>query len=184
MAKSRSASKKSTKPNKSFLDGLSAKQIFYVNTTLLAVAIVLLGLSLWTQNDQKDAPIPFAGYSKGVTVSMGSVAVKVSSVTSAAGKGHFVAPEGMKYLIVGLTIKNTSGKPINVLPSTDTYVKSTDGKVTNLTPYNLDQPFRAGELLPGEQISGQLSYLVAKDKSQKLYIDAIWSGGVIPIELQ
>ncbi len=165
------------------LNGMSPVRLFYINTALLVTAVILLGLALWVQNIDKNPPIPFAGYSKGVTVTMGSVAIKINSVQTSVGKGHFKAPDGMHYLIVDLTVKNTSGKPLNVLPSTDTYVKSPAGKITNLSPFSLERPYRAGELLPGEQITGQLSYLVPKTGPQKLYVDALWSGGVIPFEL-
>ncbi len=163
---------------------LSSAQLFYINSALLATSLVLLGLALWVQNSEKNPVVPFSGYSKGVTVTMGSASVKVDKIETSKGAGRFKAPDGTHYLIVNLTVKNTSDKPINVLPSTDTYVKSPAGKVTVLTPYSLSNPFRAGELLPGEQISGQLSYLVPENGAQKLYIDASWSGGVIPIELQ
>jgi hypothetical protein len=69
------------------------------------------------------------------------------------------------------------------LPAADTYLKDTSGNVVYLTPFELSQPFRSGELLPGEQIQGQLSYLVKKSKSYALYIDSTWSGRLIEIKL-
>lgn len=157
---------------------------FYLNTAILMLSILLLGLALWTQHHSHRVPVAFAGYSRGTTVSMGNTLMRVDSVSTTMGSGIFAAPQGKHYLIVELTVKNLSEKPINVFPSSDTYLKDPNGNVTYLTPYSLMQPLRAGELSPGEQIRGQLSFLVSTSGTQKLYIDAIWSGGVVPFVVQ
>jgi hypothetical protein len=172
------------KTHKKNLRTLSSRQLFYVNSFLLALSIILLATAIWVQNSAKNPVQPFAGYPAGVTVSMGNAATRVNSTSSATGQGHFTAPADKHYLIVDVTVKNTSEKPINVFPSIDTYVKAPGGKVTFLTPYSLSEPFRAGQVLPGDQISGQLSYLVPKNGSQKLYIDSGWSGGVVTFDVQ
>ncbi len=147
------------------------------------IAISLLSLTLWVQHVDS-GPAPFAGYQPGTSITMGATNTKLDSVTSADGTSIFKAPAGKHYLIIELSVKNISEKPINVFPSSDTYVKDVSGTVAYLTPYSLAQPFRAGQLLPGDTIKGQLSYLVAKDTVQKLYIDAIWSGGVVTFAVQ
>lgn len=116
-------------------------------------------------------------------ISIGVVSLKVSDVKTSNGVGPFVAPEDKEYILLTLTVKNRSDKPIQVLPSTDTYVKDQAGNVSYLTPFALEAPLRAGELLPGEVIKGDVSYMVDKSSTNKFYVDASWSGAVIPFSL-
>lgn len=119
----------------------------------------------------------------GQIISQGAVQLKVDHVTTSDGSGSFTAPSDKHYVILELSVTNNSDSPIHILPTSDTYLKTSDGNVSYVTPFALDQPFRAGELLPGETIKGQLSYQAERQKPQTLYVDAIWSGGVIPLSL-
>ncbi|MGZ6004753.1 MAG: DUF4352 domain-containing protein [Candidatus Saccharimonadales bacterium] len=116
-------------------------------------------------------------------ISIGLVDLQVSDIKTTNGSQPFIAPAGKQYVIANLKVKNRSDQPLQLLPSTDTYVKDQTGQVIYLSPYALENPLRAGQLLPGETISGQVSYLVSKNIVNKLYIDASWSGGVIPFAL-
>lgn len=171
-------------PKLSKINTWQPAHVFLLNLAVLALSIIFLCVSLSIQHSNSDAVAPFGGYSQGVSVSAGSALMRVDSVYSTNGTSIFSSPPDKHYLIVALSIKNTSAKPINVFPSSDSYIKDASGNVTFLTPYDLKQPFRAGELLPGEQIKGQLSYLVFKKGSLKLYLDGIWSGGVVPFVVQ
>lgn len=150
---------------------------------LLALATLLLGFTL----REKPANIvdkPYQGYEVNVPVSMGVASMKVSSVSFSDGQPGFRAPPNLHYAVIDMTIKNNSDQPINVLPSVDMYTKDEAGSVSYLTPFSLNQPFRAGKLLPGEQIKGELSFIVVKTGKVKLFVDSIWSGGVVPFRVQ
>ncbi len=164
------------------------RKLFYSAIIVLVLSFVVLGFAVHSEqrsrgNVQRSAEQQTAFHS-GQAISLGSATMRISNLTYSDGSGHFIAPAGKHYLIVDLTVKNYSDAPINVLPSNDTYVKDSAGRVVYLTPYEVSQPFRAGELLPGETITGQLSYLVPKSGQLNYYIDAIWSGGVVPIKVQ
>jgi hypothetical protein len=169
------------------LSSISSIKLFYVSVSLLLLA---LGLSFSAviinrQSQKKAVPInQFSGVKIGTPVTMGVSTMELTKVSFSDGQPGFTAPEGKHYVIVDLLIKNNADHPINVLPSSDTYIKNEAGKVSYLTPFVVDQPFRAGGLLPGEQIKGQLSYLVDKTVSLKLFIDSIWSGGVVSFKIQ
>ncbi len=151
---------------------------------MLGLAAILLTLTLFTQHQNRRTSPPQTAYANGQLVAMGSAAVKINRVTYSEGKATFPIPPGQHYVIVDLSVANTSDKPINILPASDIYLKTATGEVSYLTPYELNQPFRAGELLPGETIRGQISYAASKTAPTKLYVDGIWSGGVIPFSLR
>lgn len=159
--------------------------MFYASAAMLACSMILLVLALRAEHRAAALSRPSVtqeAFKLGQEVSMGQVKLRLSDAQYTNGSGVFSAPADKHYLIMTLHIKNFSTQPINVLPASDTYVKTADGQVTYLTPYNLKNPFRPGELLPGEEISGQVSYLIAKDVPVKFFADAIWSGGVIPVK--
>jgi len=162
---------------------LSSKNMLLISITFFCLAIFFLGVALWVQNNTTSLP-PIHGYDKDINIAAGESAIRVNGIKSSTGHGIFTAPKGNHYLIVSVTIQNLSKKPIYVLPSTDTYVKDPSGKLTYLSPFELANPFRAGELLPGDKSTGELSYLVPTSSRQNLYIDAIWSGGVIVFAAQ
>jgi hypothetical protein len=113
----------------------------------------------------------------------GQAKFNITNLKYSNGEGRFVAPANMHYVIFDFSVENTSDKTIAILPANDTYMKNSEGVVSFLTPYGLEKPFRAGDLLPHEKITGQLSYLVKKNESQKLYVDSVWSGALIAIAI-
>ncbi len=161
------------------------KLLFWSSVVLCVFSAIMLSTTLAVERHDREhfyrkasALTPFQ---QGQTVRMGAASVTVADASFLPGSGHFAAPAGKQYLVATLIVKNFSDKPINVLPSTDTYVKDVSGHIVYLTPFGLDEPFHAGELLPGEQVRGQVSYLVSKAQQLTFYVDAIWSGGVLPI---
>jgi hypothetical protein len=181
--KSTSSKNNSSKALHSKISSIKTNHLFLVSVVVLLLSIVLLATSLWIQHNTAYLA-PVKGYPQNVKVSAGEVAVRVDSVSTTSGSGIFKAPSNQQYIIVGITIRNITQKPINVFPSTDIYLKDPNGNITSLSIYNLDHPYRAGELLPGDQVSGQLSYLVSKGIEQKLYVDGIWSGGILVFDVQ
>jgi hypothetical protein len=166
---------------------LTDKQFLLASLVILLFSIIVLGLSLKTQHDTRrlygfsaNQSTPFK---IGQQVNMGAVGISVKKVSYPSGQKPFIPPSGKQYAVITLDIKNRTDKPINIAPASDTYIKDSSGNVSYLTPYALGNPFRAGELPPGEEIVGDLSYLVPKTAQNKFYIDAIWSGGVLSFRL-
>lgn len=171
---------------KSVLD-VSPQKLFYLSLVFLVFSLIFFVLSLKNEADTKSrysytatAATPFK---VGQTVRMGVVSISIQKVAYTKGQKSFTAPPGMHYAIVNLKLTNHSEKPIFIAPASDTYFKEVNGRVAYLTPYSLDNPFRAGELSPGETISGDLSYLVNQQSASKYYVDAVWSGGVLSFEV-
>ena len=156
---------------------------FIAGIVMLGLATILLGITLYLQHKIPSSSIQ-TPFKIGQAVTLGSATFKINGVSYSDGKPGFPAPASQHYLIVDCTITNITDKPINVFPASDIYLKRSSGEVAYLTPFALDQPFRAGELSPGETIRGEISYVTPKNASFKLYIDSIYSGGVIPFELQ
>lgn len=165
------------------LPDLKSHKLFYISLGLLLTSTILLGLAL--RAEYRTAllrpAVSGAPFILGQDVTMGAATMKLSNPTYTDGTGIFAAPEGKHYLILDFSVKNVSDKSINVMPASDTYVKAANGTLGYLTPYTLENPLRAGELLPGETINGQLSYLVNKNTDELFYVDSIWSGAVVKI---
>jgi hypothetical protein len=173
-----------TKPLDRLIRG-GERNLFAISLVILAVSALLLGFALRTEHNVSAVrtartQTPF---SLGQEITMGSVTLMASHPAYSGGSGNFASPAGMHYLILDLSVRNNSAKAIQVMPTTDTYVKDAAGHVIYVTPFGLSRPFRAGELSPGETVNGQLSYLVPVKSPLKLYVDSIWSGGVLPIQL-
>ncbi len=165
---------------------LSPKLMLYGAAVLLVIAIVLLGI---TMNIQKSNAAlihtrPSTSYAVNQQIHSGNVIMSVQSVKFEQGKKPFIAPAGKQYAIIDFWIKNISDAPIQALPSNDTYMKNVTGDVSYLSPFPLEKAFRAGEIAPGEAIHGDLSYLVDTSGTVKLFVDAKWSGIVVPILIQ
>ncbi|MBL8121871.1 DUF4352 domain-containing protein [Candidatus Saccharibacteria bacterium] len=162
---------------------LKTEQWLFVGTLVLFVAS-LITLGIAQSIVQKRTHVPYAGVAQGKAITVGSSTITIQKVVHKPGTSHFAAPGGYEYLIVTLRVRNNSEKPFNIAPSIDTYTKTSTGKVAYLTPYELAEPFHSGTILPGESTEGELSYLVPKQASYKFYVEASWSGGVVPFMIQ
>lgn len=171
---------KTTKKS-TWIDRQTTIRLLYISVTLFACAAVLLVLSLYIETHHQRVVTSQAttGYPVGTSLSQGVATVKLESVSYVSGTGHFTTPAGKKYAVMTIRIKNRSDTPINVLPTSDIYVKDAAGNTVYLTPFSLNAPFHAGELPAGDTVGGELSYIVPSNGPLKLYIDAIWSGGVL-----
>lgn len=121
---------------------------------------------------------------QGSFVRHGSVDMMISNVRREKGTGHYSAPEGKHYVVLTLTLRNVSDQTITIAPANDTYLKNEPGDVVYLTPLQLDKPFHSGQLLSGETIRGDLSYLTRDTETYRFYAESDWSGGVVPFMLQ
>jgi hypothetical protein len=150
---------------------------------MLVASLFLFSASLFVYQASRPTMYEYGIYKMGTPIESGKVQTTINSMRFEQGTGSMAAPAGKQYLILDVSLTNTSNNTVAILPSTDTYIKTTDGKVYFLTPYALEQAFRAGDLRVGDKITGELSYLVPKDTSYTMYIDSVWSGGVISVRL-
>ncbi|MCA9325824.1 DUF4352 domain-containing protein [Candidatus Saccharibacteria bacterium] len=164
---------------------LTSKHYFYAGSIAFLLAVLLLAWTLAIQYSSNTNSVSAAKpLETNQMIRTGNVDLKIRNVRFIKGSGMFAAPAGKQYVVFDLWVQNISDKPIQVLPSTDTYMKTMTGDVSYLSPYKLSNPFKAGELPSGEAIHGELSYIIPQDTSVNLYLDANWSGSVIPIAIQ
>lgn len=154
-----------------------------VTLIMLGASLFLVSISLFIYQASKPKVYEYGIYQMGTPIVAGNVQATINSVRFEQGAGPMTAPAGKQYLVLDVTVTNTSDSTVSVLPSTSTYIKTTDGNIYYLTPYALEQPFRAGDLKAGDKITGELSYLVPKNTSYTMYIDSVWSKGVVSVRL-
>jgi hypothetical protein len=160
---------------------------FWVSIILFILSLIMLSNAVSIQKQTKESlrtAEPQSSAEIGHEINFGSVSMSVESITTSQGGGPFKAPENQEFIIATIHIKNRSEKPIQIYPVSDTYIKDGSGNVYYEAPYGLTSPFRSGELLPGEEIRGELSYLAPKNSSVVYYVDSGWSGGVVKISLR
>lgn len=155
--------------------------LFYASLILFVLSVILF---FGSYTSTQSITSYFGGISVPGSARQGAASITVESVKYEAGVGHFAAPSGSRYAVVSLRVKNVSDTPIYFAPANDTYIKTATGEVHYLTPYALESPFKSGEILPGEQTKGQLSYLVPENTKMKYYLESDWTSGVVSFLLQ
>lgn len=158
------------------------KKLFVGSLVLFTVSFTLLLTTIFITGER--TRVPFAGVEPGKPISSGISTTTVTNIRRSNGKKPFAAPSGYEYLILALTVRNNSEEPFDALPTTDTYIKTSGGHVSYVTPYTLAQPFRSGQILPGESTTGELSYLVPKNSAYKFYVESDWTGGAVSFMIQ
>ena len=156
-------------------------QIFFYSSVLLcllAVAMLLASLRIGRSVQ------PATGIHKGQQLSQGSATIELEAVRFTQGSGHYKASPGKRYAIISLSVANNSSTPFSVAAANDTYVKDRTGTTYYLSPTSLDEPFHSGQLLPGDSVRGELSYLLPLTGEFRFYVESDWSGGVVPFLLQ
>lgn len=93
------------------------------------------------------------------------------------GDDTYKPASGNEFVVITLTISNLTSQSLQFLPVLQTYLKDSRGKSYSLTPAPLDSPIQSGSLLPGDTISGQVSYEVPIGTTDlNLYFDSGWPG--------
>ncbi len=161
----------------------SPNGLVIISFIILALAFCLLIAAFTIQMRPVRVSIPATAIAVGTPINMGTTTMTVYGAAVGADQPGFKAPSGQHFIVVDFSVVNRSDAPINISPSTDTYIKTADGQVNYLSAYQLNQPFHSGQLLPGEAVRGQLSFLAPDKAHPEFYVDAIWSGGTIPFML-
>lgn len=159
---------------------LSSDKLFFAAACVLClVSGMMLVFAL-----QRPATDAFAGLRPSQVIRHGSAKIGISGIERQSGSGRYQAPKGKHYVVLTLTVTNMIDTPITIAPVSDSYLKNTRGDVVYLTPLELANPFRSGQLLPHETIRGELSYLVNDADSYAYYLESDWTGGVVSYSLQ
>lgn len=153
--------------------------LFAASCVLCAVSCLMLWVAMRPRVSES-----FAGIPSSQVISHGSATIGISDIRSERGSGRYAAPTGSHYVVLTLTVKNNIDMPITIAPSSDSYMKNDAGDVVYLTPFELTSPFHAGQLLPGETVRGELSYLVKDTQRYRYYLESDWTGGVVSFSLQ
>ena len=112
-------------------------------------------------------------YSIGQEIINNSFSVKVNSIRiDTKGDGFFKPQAGDQFIIVNLTFTNLSSKALPILPSLQTSIKDETGTAYMMSPLTTTEGVVAGNLLPHDKITGDLSYEVpSKAKNLTFYVN-------------
>ncbi len=104
------------------------------------------------------------------------VTVKLNGVRKGQG-GQFLSPKQDMYLYVSVTIENKSDKPINVSSIANFDLADQDGVRYNITISTDAKGQVNGTVSPGQKLTGELVYDVAKSDSYDLMYKKFLSNG-------
>jgi hypothetical protein len=83
-------------------------------------------------------------------------------------------------LIMEISITNNTTENQNFLPDTQLYVRAADGTYSTMHPsIYVTKPIQSGEISPGQNVNGQISFDVPKSLTHPLlYVDLGWNNTV------
>lgn len=88
------------------------------------------------------------------------------------GQFPFVPPENAKFAKVNITVKNNSKNIFAFAPVLQTHLVDENNNKYDLAVSILDNPIVAGDINPGQSVTGDISYLIpANSKEQTLNFD-------------
>lgn len=121
------------------------------------------------QAKAKTAPENQKMFKIGDTVDLDGIQMTVNSVEYPAGNEYNQAEDGKSWVVVNLSIKNTSGKVVNYNPFD--FKLDADGNATTFDGINIDvkNKLNSGELKDGASVSGNL--VGEADPAKKLTLE-------------
>lgn len=124
-------------------------------------------------------------YSPGQVINTSHFDIKISDISyDTKGKEPFRPDKNNKYMIFNLNIKNKTNTEMPVFPSNQTMIKDDQGKVYRMTVANLNHPFQAGHLPPGDKIQGQIAFELPNTLQHPvLFFDSGWPDSNVSIKL-
>ncbi len=141
----------------------------------LGLVVVLVG-RYGTNIHQASSPLRVLSQAQVATNS--AYEMKLSNTHTIDGKDPaFGLDPGRKFLVTTLSVTNKSNETIKLWPSTQTYVRDTEGGSFVMHPTTtIIKPYLAGEIEPGQTVTGELSYDVPVDVTNaRLFIDPGWN---------
>ncbi|MBP7760187.1 DUF4352 domain-containing protein [Candidatus Saccharibacteria bacterium] len=155
--------------------------VFVLGITALVIINTLFWMK-WAAEHPSSTP----GVTKFVTSSVvksldmarnNSLSAQVKNVTTNSNADPaFGVPDDQTMLIMDLTVTNTSKIKQQFIPVSQLYVRTRDGDYSILhASMHVKNPIAARDLMPGESVSGQVSFAVSKRADTPLlYIDTGW----------
>ena len=147
----------------------------------LVAGLVAGGLAFNLMQERQQFGTTVRKYIPGKTYSNSNYDVRIDSVSRSSGeKGSLNPGDGKTYLIVNLYVKNKTNKILPLYPVTQTYIKDSKGQTFSIGPAIVKQPFLAGDLQPGDQIKGELAYIVPNTvQDLQFYFEGLSSSPLI-----
>jgi len=127
-------------------------------------------------------------YNVGDVISMGTTNITVNEVLYPAGDQFNKPNAGFKFLVVDVTIENTSATAINVSTLLQMSVKDSGGQkfdVDLMASVASGGSSPDGEIAPGEKLRGQVGFQVPENATGLVFVfDAdVWSSGKVFVAL-
>jgi len=163
-----------------------ARQLNVISIVMLIIGMGTLGVGVYLiQRADQTAPAttqapPAAPRTTalGQTFTTQAYSLQLSGLKyDSTGDDTYKPAAGDEFVIMTLTVKNMTDQDLQFLPVLQTYLKDSSGQSYSLAPAPLDNPIESGSILPGDTISGQVSYEVPIGKRDiNLYFDSGWPG--------
>lgn len=161
----------------------TARRLSLISLITLGLGLLSVGLALYLLQQSKSG-------SSDVTVTPNTVLAfdhpaktpaydlhLLSQRRDSTGNQIFQPEPGHEFIIITLSLKNLSPKPVQFFPVLQTYLKDPSGQTYNLSPAPLTSPINAGSLLPDDTVTGELSYQIPIGLSRLVfYFDPGWPG--------
>lgn len=134
-------------------------------------------------------PSSLETFNIGDVVAFENTSLTVNEFSYATGSQFNEPEEGYKYLLVDITVENTSSETINISTLLQMYVKDSDHKkyaVDIMASMESSSSLPEGELSPGESIRGQVGYQVPENATGLVFaLEAdVFEAGKIFITLE
>ena len=150
---------------------LVKSNIFAIWCVLAGILIGLIGIVMTQQGSGGNAGV-------GKKISTNSFDITVNNVTRLPYRDVFTRAliDGQTALIVRLTVVNTSANAQPFLPVNDMFIKDNYGSIRQMKPvYGIDSPIVAGQLEPGESVTGDISFVLENSNANiNLFFDPRW----------
>lgn len=152
---------------------------------MLVLAVFVSAAVAGTASKKSDAAaVPSANYVLGSSQSANTdvFAVSITKVNKNNAKdyafGYDTTTDSM--LIVDLTVTNLTNQPQTLAPSTQLYLRTSDGLYITMHPsMYITEQLQFGEIAPRTKATGQISFVVPNTvKRPLLYVDLGWDGHV------
>jgi hypothetical protein len=175
-----------TRPLPSIGHGVSERLLILL--ILLAASITAGVLSIGMSRLRPRVMAPQAAVvlaEPGQSLARQGYTVLVDQVQKDLGGDKMFAPgAGKAYLKLTLRVTNTSHEVIGVYPFTSTHILADDQQLYPMSPMMLQNPFQPGEIAPGEELAGELSFEIpATTHNPVLVYETPWGTERVQVKL-
>lgn len=156
------------------------KKLFAGSLILFTISLAMLLAAVSIAGER--TRVPFVGMEIGKPVTSGVSSMTVTNVQHTSGK-TICRSTRIRISFAHTHHKNNSEKPFDVLPTTDTYVKTSSGEVSYVTPF-ADAPISKWASTARGVNDGRIKLPCSKNTAYKFYVESGWSGGAVSFMVQ